>query len=67
MPCFNALFRDFFFPSSVFGPVLICAFRRFASICFRDVILISSSGAFGAREEFSLAVSEDTANLKMGC
>jgi hypothetical protein len=33
MPCLKALRRTRAFPSSVFGPVLLCALRRLAWIC----------------------------------
>ncbi len=37
-PCLRALCRDRCFPSSVFGPVLLSALSRFASIWRRDVM-----------------------------
>src|SRR3954468_13319183 len=37
-PCCRALRRLLALPSSVFGPVLFCALRRFASICFAVAI-----------------------------
>src|SRR5207245_9306501 len=41
-PCLMALHRDCCFPSSVFGPVLLSALRRFALSCLSDVMLGSS-------------------------
>jgi hypothetical protein len=35
-PCANALRLDLSFPAAVLGPVLRCALRRLAAICFSE-------------------------------